>query len=490
MYNKLRHFQESYSMQPNILLIIAEELRGDFLHYAGNRDSDTPFLDQLASRGVVFNNHYTVHSKCVPSRSALYNGRYCHNGGHRTLGIPLQAGEINLAEILKNNGYETALALKNHTVSDKISNLCFSSFLTQNEEEPDADAAGFTSNCRKEGDLKADNYLWGRLNIDEKQHTDYKGTQQAIDYINKSREKPFFLNINYKFTHPPYTIMEPYYSCIMKKDISLLPGNPGQDKPEFMKKLHELHRFSELTEHDRKEMLACYYGMIAFIDNRVKELYNALEKSGQLDNTIIIFTSDHGDFAGQYGLPEKWDTIFHDCLLHIPLTIHYPKNFNCRQINAFSENIDLLPTLLDILGLAHPYGIQGKSLLKCLRGETTEHKEYVFAEGGHEKELLELKIEPDNTRKKIVGYLIKARLREIMPDSLRKAKMIRTDKYKLVYRIKDKNEFYNLENDPQEMTNLYYSGKFKQQIAALEKMLLNHLIETEENLPFDPKPIS
>jgi arylsulfatase A-like enzyme len=481
--------------KPNIVLIIAEELRADFLGYDGNTEAETPFLDKLSSESVTFTRHFTVHSKCVPSRCALFSGRYPHVDGHRTLGIRLQKEEINLARILKDDGYYNVLALKNHIVAEDILFDCFHEHWTFSH---DADVFAFhnvcttaTSHPTNAGNKYADNYIFGKTAMPETQWQDFVATQRAVDFIRRSdKPSPFFLNINYGYVHPPYCVMDPYYSTFMSKELKPLPEVPGRDKPDFMYRLHALHNQDPLDVRDRKEMKALYYGMLRYLDARVREIYDALNESGQLDNTILVFTSDHGDFVGQYGIPEKWDTIFSDCLIRIPLLIRYPAAFGPRQIDPLNENVDFLPTILDILGIEKPYGIQGKSLLPLIRGECEGHKRYVFAEGGHEQGLLKIQISPEEQAPSVAGYRKKASLRNIMPDSLRKAKMVRTEKHKLVHRIKDKCELYDLEADPMEMVNVYNDPDYAKIKAVLERILLNHLIETEQNLPFDPRPIA
>lgn len=482
--------------RPNIVLLIAEELGYDFLAYAGNPDSETPFLDKLAQKSISFSNHFTVHGKCVPSRAALFSGRYCHNGGHRTLGIELQKDEISLAKILNDNAYNNILVGKNHTIDKSILMDQFHEHWTGNYKGMNSVSYGSydektTSNCREAGNKHADNYLFGKLNLQETELSDYINTQRTCDFIeSQNGAKPFFIDLNFAYTHPPYEIIEPYYSKFMEKDLTLFPNSPGHNKPEFMYKLHKLYGFDRLSKQDRKEMLACYYGQLAFIDKQVEKIYNSLQKSNQLDNTIFIFTSDHGDFAGSQGLPEKWDTLFSDRIMKIPLIVHYPEKFSPRKIDAMTENIDILPLILELTGITVPYGVQGKSPIEVMQGKKDEHRSYVFAEGGHEKELLNIEIEADPYRQIIVGYLKKAEMREVFPDSLRKAKMIRTKDYKLVYRIKDKNEFYDLKADPLEMDNKYGEAEYQDIIRNMEKTLLDHLIESEENLPHDPNPIS
>lgn len=482
---------------PNIILIIAEQLRGDMLGYMGCADASTPFLDQLATTSCVFTQHFTVHGKCVPARAALYSGRYAHCGGHRTLGIELQAHEPSLAKILKEHGYYTILSYKNHTVDARILREQFDEhWLEGLNGKKDVSLFDYTpqmtSHPRNLGNKYADNYLFGRLALDERAHQDYLAAERAAAFI-RSRPAdapPFFLNINFDFAHTPYGIMEPYYSRALEKTKKLFAPGQGTGKPAFMKRLSELYGFARLDEEDRRELLACYHGMISYVDARVAEIYAALRDSGQADNTIFIFTSDHGDFAGQYDLPEKWDTALYDCLLHVPLLIHYGSRFTPARIDALTESVDVLPTILELAGIPAPYGVQGRSLCPLLTGAAREHKAYVFAEGGHEAELLKIRTRHDPYRDVVVGYQHKEALRTTMPDALRKAKMIRTAQYKLVYRVTDRCELYDMVNDPDEMTNLYDEPQYTAVRDELKELLLRHLIETEENLPFDPNPIA
>lgn len=482
--------------KPNILLLIAEELGQHFLEYAGNTDAETPFLNRLSRESARFDCHYTVHGKCVPSRAALFSGRYPHNGGHRTLGLPLRKDEISLAALLKKHGYYNILAIKNHTVEDNILKDQFDEYWLDglNGQSPvmwDTYQTSTTSHDRKAGNPYADNYLFGRLALPENKVIDHLVTERTCAFIRsrQSNDAPFFINLNFHYTHPPYEIMEPYYSQFMSKNLKLFPDQPGKDQPRFMHRMREIYGSERLNQKDRKEMLACYYGMLSFLDRRIGMICEALKQSGQWEDTLIIFTADHGDLAGHYGIPEKWDTIFSDLIMNIPLLIRLPGG-KPLQSKALTENIDLLPTIIEAVGGNIPYGVQGRSLLSLLHGKTEKHRDYVFAEGGHEKELLQIKIMPDEVRTLITGYLRKAAVRELCPDSLRKSKMIRDQHYKLVFRIKDRNELYNLQKDPLELDNLYDNQAYSEIVKKMENLLLRQLIESEENLPFDPEPIS
>ena len=155
-------------MKPNIILILTEELRSDFLGYTGNKDSETPFLDKLANESVTFLNHFTVHSKCVPSRTSLFSGRYPHVGGHRTLGIFLRKGEINLAEILKNNGYYNAITQKNHVIEEKILMDYFNEFWSASNKKKGVEKEhnkSLPAYPQIPGNKYADNYVQDRKSV-------------------------------------------------------------------------------------------------------------------------------------------------------------------------------------------------------------------------------------------------------------------------------------------------------------------------------------
>ena len=156
------------------------------------------------------------------------------------------------------------------------------------------------------GNKYADNYVHGKINVDEKECGDYIKTQHVVDFIkNHDHAKPFFININYSYTHPPYGIMEPYYSKFMKKNLKLLPDNPGKNKPEFMYKLYELHNTQEFSPEDRKEMLALYYGMLNYIDNRVKEIYTTLKEKNELEVVRFSYVDKNGDLQKDHKLSKN-----------------------------------------------------------------------------------------------------------------------------------------------------------------------------------------
>ena len=174
--------------RPNIMLIIAEELRGDFLGYMGNRDAETPFLDRLASEGVSFCNHFTPHGKCVPSRVALFSGRYPHCGGHRTLGVPLTEGEISMLKYLKENAYNTILSQKNHTIDRAILDQHFDEHWSGGLDGAKGVGLGqytpeTTGHDRSPGSKYADNYMFGKIKVAEEEVGDYLATERVVDFI-------------------------------------------------------------------------------------------------------------------------------------------------------------------------------------------------------------------------------------------------------------------------------------------------------------------
>ena len=131
-------------------------------------------------------------------------------------------------------------------------------------------------------------------------------------------------------------------------------------------------------------MVAVYHEMVMACDDRAGEVLDLLTELGLTDNTVFVHVADHGDFAGAYRLSEKWDTCFHDCITRVPLAITGPGIRPVRS-DALVELIDLMPTLLDLCGVAVPAGVQGRSLLPLIRGETTTHRDVAFCQGGQER---------------------------------------------------------------------------------------------------------
>lgn len=473
----------------NLVLITADELRADFLGCYGNEIAKTPNIDKMAHEGVVFSHHFANHGKCVPSRCCIYSGRYAKLGGHRTLGIELQPGEINIASLLKDRGYHNVMLGKNHTIDESWINDIF-------DERIESDVPHFIRNPKITQEENKAMY-WGSIDDDDYKSDTEIGTTSLIEwlerYVSSSMDKPFFLNLNWTNPHPPYNACAKLLEHFKLEDMALLPTANLDDKPLFMKAIYETYGIKgRNAETLKRKLLQAYYAQILDVDIQVGRLLDAIERLCLDKNTIIIFMSDHGDYTGQYNLVEKWDTGFHDCLIHVPLIMKIPgyQNIQAKQI---TETVDIFPTLCDLLEIEKPYGINGKSMVNLLGDPDMKHKSYVYCEGGHERELIDIPIPvpedfPPSDFPDIYGG--KFTVRNEYPNSLRKAKMIRTTEFKYIYRVVENDELYDLRHDPNETRNLVDDSKYNQIVLEMREMLLEHLVESEENRPFDPRPVA
>ncbi len=289
----------------------------------------------LPSRAVIV---FTPSAR--PSRTSVLTGQYPHVGGHRTLDLPARLNEPNCVRALKDAGYETCLVGRNHVVDDETMPMTFDHWLRPKAgvrlDPP-------TWSCGVEG-----SYLYGRDDRRLEETSDYVRTAAACDWIERrDKSKPFFIWLNLEFPHPPYAVTAPNYGRIDRATIELPPLHAGTDKPPAFEVLRNAYGTDAMTEADWRELVAVYHEMCMDCDDRAKDLTDTLERLGLTDDTIFVHWADHGDFAGTYGLPEKWDTVFADCLTRVPLSMTGP-GVPKVECDALVELIDVMPTLLEL----------------------------------------------------------------------------------------------------------------------------------------------
>jgi arylsulfatase len=255
---------------------------------------------------------------------------------------------------------------------------------------------------------------------------------EAISFINEKREGPWLMSVNPFDPHPAF---DPPLTYLQKMDVEAMPM-PLFREEELTTQLaftgidHQTEIPRSPLDYDARRMVAAYYAQILLIDDQVGRLLNALDASGQRENTIIIFTSDHGEMLGDHGLLQK-GCRFYEGAVHIPLIMSWPGNFMAGlRSSALVELTDIVPTLLEILEIPIPESIQGRSLLSLLTGHSdpTFHREFVRCEYH------------DALDRQYASH----------------ANMIRTDQYKLVvYHGHTTGELYDLRQDPEEFHNLW-----------------------------------
>lgn len=489
----------------NILFITADEMRADATGFMGNPDCRTPNLDRLAARGTVFENHFTVHGKCVPSRIAMLTGRYAHTDAIRTVNATnhIPRGTPNAPEALRARGYETSVFGLNHVwdndyfygkTQDGGAAVDYQSF-----SKPEFDSlakrdlpvpAGQTAPAAIREELAMIDYsgcVEGKLTG----FHDVNRADQAVHYLKhvRDRSKPFYLQVNLSKPHPPYAIPEPYYSMVNRDALTPWPYDLPENATLHLRKQRELRLGNNISEAALRELQAVYYGMCAFVDNCIGNVLDALDAEGLWEDTLVVFCSDHGDFAGQYGINEKWDTAMQECILHVPMIVAGAGLPEGKRFSGLTEHVDIAETFLDITGTATgPEWVRhGESLLPCVRGESSG-KEAVFADGGHEASMRARFNRPvwqekqDGRKTKATGG--KQLVYSECPDTMARVNMVRTDTWKLAIRETGGNELFNIKDDPHEMNNLFGKPGHEAVIIDLQRRLIEWNLKTAQDRPF------
>ena len=453
----------------NVIIIKTDQQRFDTLSCMGHRIVRTPNIDRLAERGTVFRNAFCCSTLCVPSRVSFFTGQYVHRT-QCTSNAPekhIKSGDWSFLEALKESGYALGLAGKNHAFHDSYIEQHFS----YREEyghwgkthgdvtERDTAVSQWLSSKEGPGNRMPNGMLMeGLVDTPLPFHMTecptWRIAQDAVRFVDQNRNRTFFLHCSFPEPHFPNTVCEPYYSMYPTDSVELEnPNIDWSERPFAHFVQSQSSGFDSYTEEERKKILSIYYGQIHFIDEAVGSLVDAVEEMGLSEKTVFVFTSDHGDFGGRYGLIGKTKA-FYEPLIRIPLIIVIPNERQVSQSNANISNIDVMPTVADVIGLKQPNRVQGLSFLPVIRGDERSHREAIFAEVG------EPRLPPPHIP--IEEYPAYNRRRQeedgvfwfIEYTTQGRSAMIRKDGWKYCYYTGDREELYHVEDDPTEMTNL------------------------------------
>ncbi len=476
------------SSLPNILIFLPDEMRGDSLSLEKKRNPiiSTPNVDALANDGVAFSNCFTVNPVCVPSRCCTFTGQYVHSCGHRSLFQLLEPHEENLFRLLKNQDYEVVWVGRNDMLSEKALKNSVSKRIPL--KLPDFGEKGLLEKIKinpySEGHPLWKSFYFGERTAEQAKDADFYAINSALEYLDSKPKKPFCLYIALSFPHPPYTVEEPYFSKYERDKIPKPIPAKLEDKPEFMRIMHDRYGLNKLTESDFKEIMAVYYGMVTKVDHQFGQVIDKLKNIGEYDRTAIFFFSDHGDYAGNYGLVEKWPNAFQDCLINVPLVCKLPEIKPTKKLyDNLLETIDIFPTILEIAHIKTPYTHFGKSLIPLLNGIVKEHRNAVFSEGGYnprESQCFEPPIKDPNIP--LFGiYYEKTNIPVQKPTTVARSAMIRTREWKLVIRDGVKGELYDMLYDPIEANNLFDVSVYERVKIELKEKMLKWYLSSSDN---------
>ena len=426
--------------KPNVVIILADQWNAQSLGYAGNKDVKTPNLDKLARRSVVFTTAVSVTPVCSPARASLLTGQYPLTHGVFYNDRPLKDEALTMAEIYKEAGYQTGYIGKWHVNGHDNTEKQFSA---RNRTVPKERRQGFdywkarevTHDYNKsfyfdENDVKHD---WPGYDV-------FPQTDSAISFIDKNKTKPFLLFLSWGPPHDPYaTAPEKYRKLYNPEKLTLRPNIPDS-----------------LREKARKD-LAGYYAHCTALDKAAGDLLAALKKAGVDENTIVVFSSDHGDMMYSQGKLRKqkpWD----ESIL-VPLIIHYPARLGVHEkdIAMPFSNIDLLPTLLGLSEIAIPKSVEGKDYTDILTGSKKPK--------GDEAALIQLPVPFHEYNFSNGG---------------REYRAVRTAQYTYVRDLKEPWLLYDNYKDPYQLNNLIGKPESASLQAELEKVLQQKLAEVKD----------
>lgn len=475
----------------NYVMFFTDEMRAENLGCYGHPIAHTPNYDRLASQGTVFENHYVQNPVCVGSRCSLLTGWYPHVQGFRSLLNFLTPHDPNFLRYLKNAGYQVILLGKNHVLDTEALKDSVTVYDECNGRSADNESLWRASNhkdTKKRMHLFADDYTMLFPPEDDcelEMMNDTKTVKKGIEFIQQWQpgDAPFFLFISINNPHAPYVCTEHYYNMYDPEDFKLRQHRAGQ-QPEFIGHLKRYSKFNGLDNSVFQKCAAVYQGMISYCDDMLGRVLDAIEKKGIEDNTMVIATSDHGDFAGDYGLVEKWPNCFYDNLTKTPLIIKTPGGVKGHRVSEFVSQIDIFPTILDYANISIDHDQFGHSLRKQLEGAWGDEQAAVFCEGGYD--LREPQCFEGTPRdysfllKEDCIYYPKMMIQQEQGECVCRGTMMRRGDYKLIIRSNGENEFFDLKNDTCEEINLYGDPAYEKIINEMEKDMLKWYIKTSD----------
>jgi arylsulfatase len=456
--------------KPNIVLIFPDQHRADSMGCAGNAAMHTPNLDRLAAQGINYRRCYTQSPLCMPARASLVTGQYVHeHGTWANSSFPDRHGPSHIRNI-RQAGYHTALVGTTHMwvhgrghTSDHLDEMHEWGFDDVHElTGPLATAntgSPYTDYLEQKGLLRTHReYIikyvrnaflaeaepeapWdlAPCPLPTEDHLDSYTARKAAEWIKDYRgDKPFYLQVLFPGPHDPFDSPQEYRDLYPPESnpVGIL-DRPGVPVPPYVRALLRVSALDQMTSEDMQKLRSLYYGKISLIDSGIGRVLNALEERGLLDDTWIIYTSDHGEMLGDHGLLHK--IVFYEGAVHVPLIIRPPGGAERRESHALVQHLDVTATLLDIAGAKPLEGSDGHSLLPDVAERSDAHagRGVAFSE--------------------VVGFT-----------------MAMTDRHKLAVeaRTQEPLELYDRAEDPREVRNVVNAPAYK---AVQEDILNAHL---------------
>ncbi|MFH1614084.1 MAG: sulfatase-like hydrolase/transferase [Planctomycetota bacterium] len=446
----------------NIIYIIADQMRWDVLHCNGADFIKTPNFNRLAEEGINFSCAYSGSPVCVPARGVLATGCYSHNcmepAAKNRNGGRIMPNHIHIANHLRGHGYSTYGVGKCHCLPYKI-NPGFDVFEVAEEgrielskelgsiTEKDATEdyleylkkVGLYGMQRAHGignnDIRA-----GRSPLPQEHYVDTWATTRSLELLqehtNKISNKPFYLQLGFVKPHAPYDPPVPFDEMYNPLEIPTPWGTQVdlEGRNPMMATYRPNYLINRMSDAAIQYSRAHYFGLISYLDSQIGRILDFLDKNNLRENTLIIFTADHGDNIGDHGLFFK--TFFTEGSVHVPLLISFPGVTTAGSAcNKAVGQEDIMPTICELVGIEIPRNIDGISLAKLIKNQFAEHKPFIVSQFDSGD-----------------GMML----------------MLRDNRYKYCFcRYESTEELYDLATDPHEMNNLVNDTVFNDTLVRI-----------------------
>ena len=446
----LSHSPRAEERKPNILLLMSDDLNSALSGF-GHPQCKTPRLDALAKRGVRFENMHCQYPVCGSSRASLMTGLYPYtngmlgNGGNLRKNLP---NVVTLSQLFRNNGYHAGRVSKIYHMGIPFEIIAGTADHddapswdeTVNIKAPEQNAPGERTEWSPK-DKSSQTFTGVEASTSDLEHADGMAADAAIEFLKQNKDKPFFLGCGFVRPHVPLVAPSKYFDRY-DRDTMVAPEVPKgdlEDVPKIIRNYKSIDRYG-VTPELHKGLLEAYYASISYMDEQVGRVLKALDELGLRENTIVIFSSDHGYLLGHHHKFQKQHLFEESTRVPFILSVPWMTKSHGHASNKITELVDLYPTLAELAGLTPPANLQGQSLLPLLKNPTT--KEW----------------------SKDLAFSI----------SRSGGESIRTSKWRFThwgFGAKGE-ELYDLKNDPNEFTNLArdpnYSGRLNQLKARLK----------------------
>lgn len=449
--------------KPNILFIISDDLTTTALSSYENKKSFTPNIDQLAAEGIRYTRAYTQYPVCGPSRASFMFGYYPN--ATKTFGYVSGREQVgpdrkSMSELFKENGYYTARVSKIYHMGVPIDIETGSNGQDDkaswterfNSQGPEWKAEGSAELVQNNPDGSIERKGGNVMTIvkadgDDLVHSDGKTAKKAIELIRKHKNEPFFLAVGLVRPHVPFVAPAPYFEAYPFEAVEL-PEKVQGDWDDIPKRgiNYVTSKNGEMSEEQEKKAVAGYYASVSYMDAQVGKILRTLKEEGLEDNTIVIFTSDHGFHLGEH---DFWMKVsLHEESVRVPLIIKMPGK-EPAVCESFVELLDLYPTLAEIAGIETSGHLQGKSLVRTLDHPDFHVREMAFSVSQGGKSFL--------LRDKNWAYI------QYNEDASEGA------------------ELYDMNKDPKQYNNLVEEAAYKDVVANFRHLLKEKLEEVRDN---------